>query len=378
MPVSPKPRPSPNEVPKARSISSVSRRSIENGLKISRAYSRAGRLSCQRVARPRDGSCVLAVLPSSSPSHLIVEMRSDEFNGFSRANVKRDTGGYRYNRICGHFDVFRSARDGAARRCEARCPRWRPRASRSKARPAACSPRSSPPTAIRRAVCRAPCAMASRCAPSTCRARCEVIGEVRAGERFAGAVGPGQAVEIMTGAPVPAGADAVVMVEHTRRENGRVAIDRSRRARPVHQSARMRGGAPDEVVLHAGQAPGLYAISPCWRPSGAPRSRCIARPSVAIIRHRRRDRGGRRAPARFPDSQFQRVLAGRAGGARRRRAAHPAGGARHRGAHARRIVKRGLEADLLLLSGGVSAGKYDVVEAACSRSSAPSSSSTAC
>jgi len=29
----------------------------------------------------------------------------------------------------------------------------------------------------------------------------EVIGEVRAGERFAGVVGPGQAVEIMTGGP---------------------------------------------------------------------------------------------------------------------------------------------------------------------------------
>jgi len=46
----------------------------------------------------------------------------------------------------------------------------------------------------------------------------EVIGEVRAGERFAGVVCPGQAVEIMTGAPVPAGADAVVMFEHTSRE----------------------------------------------------------------------------------------------------------------------------------------------------------------
>src|ERR1019366_1351408 len=52
----------------------------------------------------------------------------------------------------------------------------------------------------------------------------EVIGEVRAGERFAGVVGPGQAVEIMTGAPIPAGADAVVMVEHTVRENGHVRI----------------------------------------------------------------------------------------------------------------------------------------------------------
>ena len=59
----------------------------------------------------------------------------------------------------------------------------------------------------------------------------EVIGEVRAGEQFAGAVGRGQAVEIMTGAPVPEGSDAVVMVEHTERANGRVRIDRT--AKPL-------------------------------------------------------------------------------------------------------------------------------------------------
>ena len=36
----------------------------------------------------------------------------------------------------------------------------------------------------------------------------QIVGEVLAGERFTGFVGPGQAVEIMTGAPIPAGADA--------------------------------------------------------------------------------------------------------------------------------------------------------------------------
>ena len=41
-----------------------------------------------------------------------------------------------------------------------------------------------------------------------------VIGEVRAGDTFAGVVNAGEAVEIMTGAPLPEGADAVVMVEH--------------------------------------------------------------------------------------------------------------------------------------------------------------------
>src|SRR5579863_9188905 len=54
-----------------------------------------------------------------------------------------------------------------------------------------------------------------------------VIGEVRAGEVFKGAVAAGEAVEIMTGAPLPAGADAVVMVEHTERHGDRVSMQRS-------------------------------------------------------------------------------------------------------------------------------------------------------
>ena len=54
-----------------------------------------------------------------------------------------------------------------------------------------------------------------------------VLGEVRAGEVFHGLVGPKGAVEIMTGAPLPQGADAVVMVEHTERSGDRVKIARS-------------------------------------------------------------------------------------------------------------------------------------------------------
>src|SRR5579859_2433053 len=50
----------------------------------------------------------------------------------------------------------------------------------------------------------------------------KLIGEVRAGERFAGTVGAGEAVAIMTGAPIPAGADAVIMVEHTRSDGDRI------------------------------------------------------------------------------------------------------------------------------------------------------------
>jgi molybdenum cofactor synthesis domain-containing protein len=48
----------------------------------------------------------------------------------------------------------------------------------------------------------------------------QVIGSVAAGHLFEGTVGPGQAVRIMTGAPFPAGADAVCMVEDTRSDDG--------------------------------------------------------------------------------------------------------------------------------------------------------------
>lgn len=46
-------------------------------------------------------------------------------------------------------------------------------------------------------------------------ARLTVVATVRAGEAPAASVGPGEAIRIMTGAPMPAGADAVVMVERT-------------------------------------------------------------------------------------------------------------------------------------------------------------------
>ncbi|MCT8999489.1 molybdopterin molybdotransferase MoeA [Chelativorans intermedius] len=50
-----------------------------------------------------------------------------------------------------------------------------------------------------------------------------VIGESAAGRRFAGKVGSGEAVRIFTGAPVPAGADTILIQENTERlEDGRI------------------------------------------------------------------------------------------------------------------------------------------------------------
>jgi len=52
----------------------------------------------------------------------------------------------------------------------------------------------------------------------------EVIGAVQAGAEFAGTVGPGQAVRIFTGAPLPDGADSIVIQENTKAADGTVEV----------------------------------------------------------------------------------------------------------------------------------------------------------
>ena len=51
-----------------------------------------------------------------------------------------------------------------------------------------------------------------------------VIGESAAGRAFTGAVGPGEALRIFTGAPMPEGADAIVIQEDVRREGDRISL----------------------------------------------------------------------------------------------------------------------------------------------------------
>jgi molybdenum cofactor synthesis domain-containing protein len=73
-----------------------------------------------------------------------------------------------------------------------------------------------------------------------------VVGEVAAGgEPHGGIVGPGEAVRIMTGAPLPSGADAVAMVEDSERLDGGMV----RLGRPLAPGASVRGVGDD---VHAG------------------------------------------------------------------------------------------------------------------------------
>jgi len=65
---------------------------------------------------------------------------------------------------------------------------------------------------------------AVRAAEANAGAALRVIGESRAGERFAGRLGPGEAVRIFTGAPVPERADAILIQENAERAGERVIV----------------------------------------------------------------------------------------------------------------------------------------------------------
>jgi molybdopterin molybdotransferase len=192
--------------------------------------------------------------------------------------------------------------------------------------------------------------------------RVRIIGEVRAGERFAGAVEPGEAVEIMTGAPLPAGADAVVMVEHcTRHEDGSVETDRSAEAGSniAPEACEARAGT---TVLPRGAR--IDYASVAWLATTG--HNCVsvcARPRVAILATGDEIVAIADTPAahqiRNSNSYSLAAQVRRAGGDPVILPVAPDDKAAT--AH---LIAQGLDADLLLLSGGVSAGKYDFVESA--------------
>jgi molybdopterin molybdotransferase len=188
-----------------------------------------------------------------------------------------------------------------------------------------------------------------------------VVGEVRAGERYPGEVRAGEAVEIMTGAPLPAGADAVVMVEHTRRIDGRVAIERA--AEPG-QFINPRGceAKAGEVILRAGTRLDYSSVA-MLASVGRTSVRVYRQPTVAIIATGDEIVQPQEVPQDFQirnsNAWSLAVQVARAGGIPRLLPV-----ARDTLGQTREIVEQGLEFDLLLLSGGVSAGKHDVVEAA--------------
>jgi molybdopterin molybdotransferase len=189
-----------------------------------------------------------------------------------------------------------------------------------------------------------------------------VVGSVRAGESWLGAaLAEGEAIEIMTGAPLPAGANAVVMVEHTTlaEELLRMEAGRSLRAgeNVVPRGAETRAG---NVVLPAGRVLGAAEISVAAS-CGLAQVQVFARPRVAIVATGDElvelDEPMSASQIRNSNSYALAALVNAAGGVGDRLAI-----ARDTLEELRAQVAEGREADLLLLSGGVSMGKYDLVE----------------
>jgi len=189
-----------------------------------------------------------------------------------------------------------------------------------------------------------------------------LIGEVRAGDTFRGSVGPGEAVEIMTGAPMPPGADAVVMVEHcVRNADGTVSTESGA---PPGTNVAPRGceARSQTAILAPGTRIDYTAIS--WlATTGHPQVQVFARPRVAIIATGDEIVEVGEQPAKH---QIRNSNAWSLAAQVERAGAIPVmlSIARDVQSETRRLIEQGLEADMLVLSGGVSAGKYDVVELA--------------
>jgi molybdenum cofactor synthesis domain-containing protein len=106
------------------------------------------------------------------------------------------------------------------------------------------------------------------------------VGVVAAGTVPARAIGPGECLEVATGAPLPPGATAVVMVEHTSRVDDVVQV---RRAVSPGQHVGRRGAdiASGDVVVRAGDVLTPARIG-ALAAVGQARARVAARPSVLI------------------------------------------------------------------------------------------------
>ncbi|HKW88652.1 MAG TPA: gephyrin-like molybdotransferase Glp [Candidatus Acidoferrales bacterium] len=192
-------------------------------------------------------------------------------------------------------------------------------------------------------------------------AKLRVVGETRAGMAPSTAVGPGECVQIMTGAAMPSGADAVVMIEHTHAdaESGRVIIERTLQPGTnfVPRGSEAHAG---DILLKCGTRLGDAELALAAQ-VGRAELAVHRRPRVAIL-----STGDEIVPVETKPGPFQirnsnavslAAQAGLAGGE-----PVPLGNAPDRSDELRNAIGRGLAEDILVISGGVSMGKYDLVE----------------
>ena len=192
-----------------------------------------------------------------------------------------------------------------------------------------------------------------------------VVGVLRAGEPAPPApLAPGAALEIMTGAPVPESADAVVMLEHVDIADDKIRLQPNRTLRPgshiVPAGSEARSGDP---LVPAGTRLAPNHIG-ALAAAGAAQVAACAKPRIAILATGDELVEVKSTPQphqiRNSNSYSLAAQVALAGGIPER-----LGIARDNLDDLRRqldIAQR--SCDLLLLSGGVSAGKYDLVEQA--------------
>ncbi|HEY2646684.1 MAG TPA: gephyrin-like molybdotransferase Glp, partial [Candidatus Acidoferrales bacterium] len=190
-------------------------------------------------------------------------------------------------------------------------------------------------------------------------ARLECVGELRAGGQLDVTVMPGQCVEIMTGAAMPRGADAVVMVEHIKRDGRTITLERAAKAGDhfVPRGMEAREGS----LLVAARTRMGYAEMALAAQAGATRLDVFASPRLAILSTGDEvvDARSKPGPLQVRNSNGISVeILARTGGAETLQL----GNAPDEKSALRAAIERGLEADILVLSGGVSMGKYDLVE----------------
>ncbi|MEU8822365.1 gephyrin-like molybdotransferase Glp [Streptomyces sp. NPDC048636] len=208
-----------------------------------------------------------------------------------------------------------------------------------------------------------------------------VIGDIAAGSGELPAVGPGEAARIMTGAPMPPGGQAVVPVEWTDGglDNGPVTSMRARGDGPDGGSGRVRVYRPaeegqhvrtrgsdagaGELALHAGTVLGPPQIG-LLAAVGRATVKVRPRPRVVVLSTGSElvQPGEEVGPGRIHDSNsYQLTAAARDAGA----IAYRVGAVADDAATLRSAVEDQLvRADIVVTSGGVSVGAYDVVKEA--------------
>jgi molybdopterin molybdotransferase len=189
-----------------------------------------------------------------------------------------------------------------------------------------------------------------------------VAGQVRAGQRWmGGALERGAAIEIMTGAPVPEGADAVVMVEHVEQGTGAVRLIEGRAIRGGENVVlRGREARAGETVVAVGTVMEGAEIALAATCGGA-RLRVFRRTRVAVLATGDElvevDEVPGEQQIRNSNSYALAALVTRAGGEAVRLPIAP-----DRRGELEEMIQRARGCDLMLLSGGVSMGEYDLVE----------------